>query len=113
LEVVHLEKPALLCENQMASIMDHKPMVNIMPFGQCSSLANPTVAAATSANYGRLQKMPCIPIIPAPWMPGKTNVLVKDQPALLETDKCVCMWAGAIEITNLGQNKVRTDAETE
>ena len=32
-----------------ANIMDHIPMVNIMPFGMCTSLANPTVAAATTA----------------------------------------------------------------
>src|SRR5207249_2597095 len=31
-----------------ANIMDHVPLVNIMPFGMCTSLANPTVAAATA-----------------------------------------------------------------
>ena len=32
-----------------ANIMDNKPMLNILPFGMCASLANPTVAAATTA----------------------------------------------------------------
>ena len=35
-----------------ANIMDHVPMVNIMPFGVCASLANPATAAATSAALG-------------------------------------------------------------
>ncbi|MGD6467709.1 DUF4280 domain-containing protein, partial [Xanthomonas citri pv. citri] len=41
-----------------ANIMDHIPIVNIRPFGVCSSLANPTVAAATAAAMGVLTPMP-------------------------------------------------------
>jgi hypothetical protein len=45
----------VLAENQpVANILDHKPMVNIMPFGMCMSLANPQVAAATTAASGVL-----------------------------------------------------------
>ena len=51
----------------IANIMDNIPMVNIMPFAMCSSIANPTVAAATSATLGVLTPMPCIPVTPAPW----------------------------------------------
>lgn len=36
----------------IANIMDYVPFVNIMPFVMCTSLANPTVAAATSAALG-------------------------------------------------------------
>src|SRR5579884_4090889 len=63
-----------------ANIMDHEPMVNIMPFGMCMSLANPTVAAATSAAMGVLTPMPCIPNTPAPWTPGATTVLLGNFP---------------------------------
>ena len=33
----------------VATIMDHVPMKNVMPFGMCQSMANPAVAAATAA----------------------------------------------------------------
>jgi len=84
-------------------------MVNIKPFGQCSSLANPVVAAATSANYGRLQKMPCIPNIPFPWLNGKMNLIIKGSQALLSTSKCTCVWAATIEVADPGQSTVRED----
>ena len=104
LGVIHPVKPKYLHGENMANIMDHKPMVNIKPFGQCKSLANPVVAAATAANYGKLQPMPCIPNTISPWIVGKTNVLVKMQPALMNNDKLMCMWAGLIEISDEGQD---------
>ena len=58
-----------------ANIMDHIPMTNIMPFGMCTSIANPTVAAATAAALGVLTPMPCIPATPAPWVAGAPTVL--------------------------------------
>jgi len=103
LNVLHVGKTVSLGRNFMANIQDNKPMMNIMPFGQCKSILNPTVAAATAANFGVLREMPCIPNTTAPWMPGNAKVLMKGQPALMETDKLLCMWAGVIEITNEGQ----------
>jgi len=103
LGVMHPVNPVYLHGEFMANIQDYKPMMNIMPFGQCKSLANPTVATATAANYGKLQEMPCIPNITAPWMQGEATVLVKGQPALMDNCKLMCMWAGMIQITDHGQ----------
>lgn len=86
-----------------ANIMDHKPMMNIMPFGVCMSLANPMVAAATAAALGVLTPMPCIPNTPAPWMPGAPTVMLANMPALSNTSKLMCMWAGVIEVLHAGQ----------
>ena len=86
-----------------ANIMDNKPMVNIMPFGMCQSPANPTVAAATAAALGVLTPMPCVPNTPAPWAPGAPTVLIANMPALDDTSKLMCLWAGVIEVTYAGQ----------
>lgn len=86
-----------------ANIMDHKPMVNIMPFGMCTSIANPTVAAATAAALGVLTPMPCIPNTPAPWVSGTPTVMLGNMPSLDNTHKLMCMWAGIITFTTPGE----------
>jgi len=86
-----------------ANIMDNKPMVNILPFGMCMSLANPTVASATAAAMGVLTPMPCVPVIPGPWVTGSPTVLLANVPALNNTSKLMCMWAGVISVINPGQ----------
>lgn len=89
-----------------ANIMDHKPFVNIMPFGMCKSPANPAVAAATAAALGVLTPMPCTPVTPAPWVPGSATVMIANFPALNNSSKCICAFAGTISITNPGCKKV-------
>jgi uncharacterized protein DUF4280 len=86
-----------------ATIMDHAPMVNILPFGMCSSIANPTVAAATAAALGVLTPMPCIPVTPAPWIVGAPTVLIGNFPALDNQSKLMCAWAGVIQIASPGE----------
>jgi len=86
-----------------ANIMDHVPIVNILPFGVCTSLANPTVAAATSAAMGVLTPMPCIPATAAPWVPGAPTVLLGNMPALDDTSKLMCTWGGVISVVYPGQ----------
>lgn len=86
-----------------ANIMDHKPMVNILPFGMCNSIANPMVIAATAAALGVLTPMPCIPATPAPWMPGSPTVLLGNMPSLQNSSKLMCIWAGVINVAVPGQ----------
>ncbi len=90
----------------LATIMDHIPMVNIMPFGVCNSLANPMVAAATAAALGVLTPMPCIPVTAAPWVPGVPMAMIGKMPALNATSKCMCNWGGVISVVAPGQTSV-------
>lgn len=87
----------------LANIMDNKPMANVIPFGMCQSLANPTVAAATAAAMGALTPMPCIPNTPAPWIVGAPTVMLGNMPVLNNTSKLMCMWGGVIEVVVPGQ----------
>lgn len=86
-----------------ATIMDHAPLVNIMPFGMCSSPSNPTVAAATAAALGVLTPMPCVPATAAPWIVGSPTVMIGGVPALNNTSKLMCNWGGVIQIVSPGQ----------
>lgn len=90
-----------------ANVMDNLPMVNIQPFGVCSSLANPTVASATAAALGVLTPMPCIPNTPAPWAPGSPTVQVGGFPALNDGSKAMCVFGGTISVTVPGQFTVQ------
>lgn len=86
-----------------ANIMDNKPMVNVLPFAMCQSMANPMVIAATAAALGVLVPMPCIPMTMAPWMPGAPTVLLGNMPTLNNSSKLMCMWGGVISINVPGQ----------
>jgi hypothetical protein len=97
----------VLTQTPAATIMDHLPMVNVMPFGMCNSLANPTVAAATAAALGALTPMPCIPMTTAPWIVGAPTLLIGDKPALNNSSTLMCNWGGVIQITMPGQTTVQ------
>lgn len=96
----------VLTNTPAATIMDNAPMLNIMPFGMCSSMANPTVAAATAAALGALTPMPCVPVTPAPWVVGAPTVLIGNMPALNNSSKLMCTWGGVIQIVVPGQMKM-------
>lgn len=87
----------------VANIMDHQPMLNIQPFGLCRSPANPAVAAASAAAMGVLTPMPCIPNTPSPWLAQGSTVLAGGQPALNDSARLACTWAGVIEVSQAGQ----------
>ena len=94
------------CNFPSGTIMDNIPIVNITPFGMCSSAANPTVAAATAAALGVLTPMPCLPVIPAPWVPGTPTVTIANLPALDTNCKLMCAWAGVITVNQPAQMTV-------
>ncbi len=100
--VVTPEKRVLLSAAPMATILDYIPLKNIMPFGLCTSLANPQVASATAAAMGVLTPVPCLPVFAAPWTPGVPNVLVGGVPAIDNTCRLFCAWAGVVQITSPG-----------
>jgi hypothetical protein len=86
-----------------ANIMDHIPMVNIMPFGMCTTPSNPEVAAATAAALGVLTPMPCIPVTPAPWVTGAPTVLLAFFPTLDNISMLMCTWGGEITFMDAGE----------
>jgi hypothetical protein len=85
-----------------ATVKDNMPLVNILPFGMCKSMANPTVAAATAAALGEFTPMPCVPNTQSLWSPGSADVMLGDAPALTGDSRLMCSWGGIITITHPG-----------
>jgi hypothetical protein len=79
-----------------ANIMDHKPMVNIFPFEKCMSPFNPAVWVSGG-------QVPCTPATVTPWVPGATNVLLDQYPALNNTSVCVCALGGVVFVVKPNQ----------
>jgi hypothetical protein len=86
-----------------ATILDHVPGVNIMPFGPCMSLTNPAVAAATTAAAGVLTPQPCTPCTFTPWSPGVTSDTLRGAPILNDTSTLQCALGGVISVAQAGQ----------
>jgi Domain of unknown function (DUF4280) len=104
--LVVLPQNKVLATVPAANIMDNKPIVNVPPFGMCTSPANPTVIAATAAALGVLTPMPCVPVTAAPWAPGSTKVMIGNVPAVDNACKLMCNWGGVIQVVSPGQVKV-------
>ncbi|GAB3248640.1 DUF4280 domain-containing protein [Kineosporia babensis] len=82
----------------VARITDNVPGVNIKPFGLCRSLANPAVAAATTAALGVLTPMPCLPVPAGPWTSPATRTMGSNLPVLAAGGTCICAFAGVISV---------------
>ena len=82
------------------NMTEFSPFVNILPFGMCTSPANPAVAAAMGA------PMPCVPTTIAPWSPPNPKVMFKNIPSVTLSAMCNCAFGGVITMVNPGQQKV-------
>jgi hypothetical protein len=96
-----------LAPTPAATIADSQPVINVPPFGMCTSIANPAVASATAAALGVLTPMPCLPVPVSPWVPGSPTVVIGGVPALNNNSKLICAWGGVITITSPGQVTVQ------
>ena len=99
------EKRTLVENRPVANIMDNKPFVNILPFGLCTSLANPITAAQTAAALGVLTPGACTPVVPAPWLPGSPTALTGNMPTLNQSCQCMCAYGGVITFVNPGATR--------
>jgi uncharacterized Zn-binding protein involved in type VI secretion len=107
--LIPLPTPRVMIEGRpAATITDCAPLVNIPPFGMCTSLANPTVAAATAAALGVLTPMPCIPVT-TPWKPGALKTMIGGKPALVSGSMCNCAWGGIIQMTMPGAIRTQSN----
>ena len=107
--LVALPIPRVMVEGRpAATVQTTITGVNIPPFGMCTSLSNPTVAAATSAALGVLTPMPCVPAVIGRWVPGAIRTTFGGLSALTAGSVCNCAWGGVIQILQPGA--MRTQA---
>lgn len=91
----------------IAVITDIQPGVHILPFGMCTSMANPAVAAATAAALGVLVPQPCTLIPAGTWVPVKPSIWICGKPCLCSDSSLMCSCgAGTITIAMPGQTKI-------
>ncbi len=103
-----LPVPRVVINGKPAGVMtDMAPVVNIPPFGMCSSLSNPTVASATAAALGALTPMPCVPVPAGPWLNPAPKVLIGGRQAISDGSKLMCAWGGQIAVQFAGQTGVQ------
>lgn len=80
-------------DKALMNVMDYKPNKNIVSFGICKSPKNPNAGSPHS----------CKPKITMKWINGKEDMLVENQPALINICKNKCAYEGEITIVEDGQ----------
>ncbi len=101
-----ISQAACLVEGKPAATIQDAQQASITPFGMCTSLANPQVAAATAAALGVLTPQPCMLVPAGTWVPTKPGVTIGGQPCLTRDCTLVCSNGGGnISITFPGQVK--------
>ena len=91
----------------VATIQDVGAYVHIAPFGMCTSMANPQVAAATAAALGVLAPQPCMLAAAGTWILVKPGILTGGIPCLCSESQLFCgKGMGMISIKSPGQMKV-------
>ena len=102
-----ISSPTVLIGGMPAcTITDGAPFANVGPFGMCTTLTNPAVAAATAEAMGVLTPQPCKPFTAA-WIPAQGKVLVGGKPCLSLGSVCMCKYRGVINIIQPGQVTVQ------
>jgi Domain of unknown function (DUF4280) len=80
-----------------ATIFDYQPSANVKPFGVCAITGGP-----------------CVPVIPAPWMPGEAAILLAAMFPILPADSTLrCAVGGTIRIISPGQFSLLIDSLSE
>ncbi|WP_124065061.1 DUF4280 domain-containing protein [Clostridium sp. E02] len=73
-----------------ATVADHIPNENIMPFGMCTK---------------NVPSVPCNPSITLKWINGKKDHQLQGEMALINTCMVPCMQGGIIKIDQSGQQE--------
>lgn len=76
-------------ERAVMNIADHVPEENISTFGFCKAPGN--------------EGAPCEPLTCQKWQYGKDDVLIDEEPALLDSSTLTCTKGGTISIVSDGQ----------
>ena len=101
--VIFLPGTALAPTGPLGMIADCIPFMNIIPFGVCMSLANPSTAALTAAALGVLTPGPCLPTPAGTWLPTEPSALGIRGPVITADSMLICAFGGCIKLSIPGQ----------